>query len=150
MAELFTDGTDVDFGSTPETVPGSLLEPEPTVAPTTAPVPTSTPLPVLDQQNTVADQIESSGSSATDTGEEISEGVVQVLPVDTVDWEKYLDQFIQQHETQNELLESLIQENQKLDQELKNIQNAMPAVLCMLGVIIGVLLMHIFASYIRP
>ena len=47
-------------------------------------------------------------------------------------------------------MQILVRENKKLEQDIKNIQNAMPAMMCMLGVIIGVLLLHILASYIRP
>lgn len=143
MAEIFSDGASADFGTDPGNIPEPAV-PETTVSPTAA------PLPVQDQQNSLGNETDISGGTAADSGTEIPEGVEEVQDADTVDWQKYLDQLIQQHEKQNELLETLIQEDQKIDQELKNIQNAMPAVLCMLGVIIGVLLMHIFASYVRP
>ena len=68
----------------------------------------------------------------------------------TVDYTALLEQLIQQNEKQQELMETLVRENKKLEQDMKNIQNAMPSMMCMLGVIIGVLLLHILASYIRP
>lgn len=143
MAELFTDDTSADFG-TDQTV---VAEPE---VPVTTVAPTATPVPVQDQQNTVADQTDTAGDSSDPAGQEPDQGVETVQASDTVDYETYLDQVIQQNEKQNELLEALVKEDQKLDQDMKNIQNAMPAVMCMLGVIIGVLLLHILASYIRP
>ena len=67
-----------------------------------------------------------------------------------LDYTALLEQLIQQNKKQQELMETLVKENKKLEQDIKNIQNAMPAMMCMLGVIIGVLLLHILASYIRP
>ena len=111
MADIFTDGPVFEEDQ------GTVSEP---VIPAPAVQPAATPVPVPDQQDTVADQ--------TDTSE----------------------QLIQQNEKQQELMETLVRENKKLEQDMKNIQNAMPAMMCMLGVIIGVLLLHILASYIRP
>ena len=51
MGELFTDGTNADFGTDPAVTPELAVRPEPTVAPTETPVPTATPLPVSDQQS---------------------------------------------------------------------------------------------------
>lgn len=144
MAELFTDGADVNFGSDPEITPEPAVEPTPTVAPA------STPLPVQDQQNSVADQTDTAGDPSTVSGKEVSEGVEEVPAADTVNYETYLEQLIQQNEKQNESLQALIKEDKKLDQDVKSVQNAMPAVMCMLGVIIGLLLLQILASYIRP
>lgn len=120
MADIFTDGSvfEQDQGTVPEPV-----------APAPAVQPAATPVPVPDQQDTVADQTDTSGSSP-----------------DTA----LLEQLIQQNEKQQELMETLVRENKKLGQDMKNIQNAMPSMMCMLGVIIGVLLLHILASYIRP
>ena len=143
MAEIFTDGTLADFGTDQGTIP------EPAV-PDTSVAPTATPVPVQDQQNTVADQTNSAGNPSDPAEQEPDQGVEEVQDADTVNYETYLEQLIQQNEKQNELLQALIKEDQKLDRDMKNIQNAMPAVMCMLGVIIGVLLLHILASYIRP
>lgn len=143
MAEIFSDGESAVFGTDPENIPESDTQ-EPTVTPA------ATPLPVQDQQSLLGNEADTPGDTVADPGAEVPEGVEEVQDADTVDWQKYLDQLIQQHEKQNELLETLIQEDKKLDQQLKNIQNAMPAILCMLGVIVGILLMHIFASYMRP
>lgn len=144
MAELFTDGTDVNFGSDPEITLEPAVEPTPTV------VPTATPLPVQDQQDSMADKTDTAGDLSAVSGKEVSEGVEEVPAADTVDYETYLEQLIQQNEKQNELLQTLIKEDKKLDQDMKSVQNAMPAVMCMLGVIIGLLLLQILASYIRP
>lgn len=144
MAELFTDGTDVNFGSDPEITLEPAVEPTPTV------VPTATPLPVQDQQDSMADKTDTAGDPSAVSGKEVSEGVEEVPAPDTVDYETYLEQLIQQNEKQNELLQTLIKEDTKLDQDMKSVQNAMPAVMCMLGVIIGLLLLQILASYIRP
>lgn len=144
MAELFTDGTDVNFGSDPEITLEPAVEPTPTV------VPTATPLPVQDQQDSMADKTDTAGDPSAVSGKEVSEGVEEVPAADTVDYETYLKQLIQQNEKQNELLQTLIKEDTKLDQDMKSVQNAMPAVMCMLGVIIGLLLLQILASYVRP
>ena len=82
--------------------------------------------------------------------QEPAQGVEEVPDAGTVDYTALLEQLIQQNEKQQELMETLVRENKKLEQDMKNIQNAMPAMMCMLGVIIGVLLLHILASYIRP
>lgn len=50
----------------------------------------------------------------------------------------------------NEKMDRLILEIQKTEQLAGSLQNAMPALLCMSGIIIGVLLLHILASYLRP
>lgn len=144
MAELFTDGADVNFGSDPEITPEPAVEPTPTV------VPTATPLPVQDQQDSMADKTDTAGDPSTVSGKEVSGGVEEVPAADTVNYETYLEQLIQQNEKQNESLQALIKEDKKLDQDMKSVQNAMPAVMCMLGVIIGLLLLQILASYIRP
>ena len=148
MAELFTDGTDVDFGSDPETIPEPVMEAEPTVLPepTATPVPTATPLPVPDQQSPVADKTDASGDPSPVTGEEVPEGVEEVPDPDTVEQIDYTELLARQ----NELLEAIILQDEKLDQDMRTVQNAMPAVMCMMGVVIGVLLLHILASYIRP
>ena len=44
----------------------------------------------------------------------------------------------------------IVLKDEQIEHDMKNVQNAMPAVMCMLGVVIGVLLVHILASYIRP
>lgn len=110
----------------------------------------ATPVPVPDQQDTVADQTDTSGSSPDTAGQEPAQGVEEVPDAGTVDYTALLEQLIQQNEKQQELMETLVRENKKLEQDMKNIQNAMPSMMCMLGVIIGVLLLHILASYIRP
>ena len=90
------------------------------------------------------------GGSPDTAGQEPAQGVEEVPDAGTVDYTALLEQLIQQNEKQQELMETLVKENKKLEQDIKNIQNAMPAMMCMLGVIIGVLLLHILASYIRP
>lgn len=110
-------------GSVFEQDQGTVPEP---VAPAPAVQPAATPVPVPDQ------------------------AVEEVPDAGTVDYTALLEQLIQQNEKQQELMETLVRENKKLEQDIKNIQNAMPAMMCMLGVIIGVLLLHILASYIRP
>ena len=98
----------------------------------------------------MADQTDTSGSSPDTAGQEPAQGVEEVPDAGTVDYTALLEQLIQQNEKQQELMETLVRENKKLEQDMKNIQNAMPSMMCMLGVIIGVLLLHILASYIRP
>ena len=134
MADIFTDGPvfEEDQGTVPEPV---------------APAPA---VPVPNQQDTVADQTDTSGSSPDTAGQEPAQGVEEVPNAGTVDYTALLEQLIQQNKKQQELMETLVKENKKLEQDIKNIQNAMPAMMCMLGVIIGVLLLHILASYIRP
>lgn len=144
MADIFTDGPvfEEDQGTVPEPV-----------IPAPAIQPAATPVPVPDQQDTVADQTDTSGSSSDTAGQEPAQGVEEVPDAGTVDYTALLEQLIQQNEKQQELMETLVRENKKLEQDIKNIQNAqnaMPAMMCMLGVIIGVLLLHILAFYIRP
>ena len=141
MADIFTDGPvfEQDQGTVPEPV-----------APAPAVQPAATPVPVPDQQDTVADQTDTSGSSPDTAGQEPGQGVEEVPNAGTVDYTALLEQLIQQNKKQQELMETLVKENKKLEQDIKNIQNVMPAMMCMLGVIIGVLLLHILASYIRP
>ena len=98
----------------------------------------------------MADQTDTSGSSPDTAGQDPGQGVEEVPNAGTVDYTALLEQLIQQNKKQQELMETLVKENKKLEQDIKNIQNAMPAMMCMLGVIIGVLLLHILASYIRP
>lgn len=145
MAELFTDGTNVDFGTDLLITPEPAVESEPTLAPTEAPVPTATPLPVPDQQSPVADKADISGDPAADSGTEVSDGVEEVPAADTVEQIDYTDLLTRQ----NELLEMIILKDEKLDQDMRTVQNAMPAVMCMMGVIVGLLLLQILASYIR-
>ena len=138
MADIFTDGPvfEEDQGTVPEPV-----------IPAPAVQPAATPVPVPDQQDTVADQTD------TSAGQEPAQGVEEVPDAGTVDYTALLEQLIHQNEKQQELMETLVRENKKLEQDIKNIQNAqnaMPAMMCMLGVIIGVLLLHILAFYIRP
>ena len=141
MADIFTDGPvfEEDQGTVPEPV-----------APAPAVQPAATPVPVPDQQDTVADQTDTAGGSPDIAGQEPAQGVEEVPDAGTVDYTALLEQLIQQNEKQQELMETLVRENKKLEQDIKNIQNAMPSMMCMLGVIIGVLLLHILASYIRP
>ncbi|RHO85431.1 hypothetical protein DW049_14070 [Ruminococcus sp. AF41-9] len=146
MGELFTDGTNADFGTDPAITPEPAVQPEPTVAPTETPVPTATPLPVPDQQSPVADKVDTSGDPAADPGTEVSDGVEEVPAADTVEQIDYTDLLTRQ----NELLEMIILKDEKLDQDMRTVQNAMPAVMCMMGVIVGLLLLQILASYIRP
>lgn len=138
MADIFTDGPvfEQDQGTVPESV-----------APAPAVQPAATPVPVPYQQDTVANQTDTSGSSPDTAGQEPGQGVEEVPDAD---YTVLLEQLIQQNEKQQELMETLVRENKKLEQDIKNIQNAMPSMMCMLGVIIGVLLLHILASYIRP
>lgn len=145
MAELFTDGTNVDFGTDLLITPEPAVESEPTLAPTESPVPTATPLPVPDQQSPVADKADTSGDPAADSGTEVSDGVEEVPAADTVEQIDYTDLLTRQ----NELLEMIILKDEKLDQDMRTVQNAMPAVMCMMGVIVGLLLLQILASYIR-
>ena len=146
MGELFTDGTNADFGTDPAIIPEPAVQPEPTVAPTETPVPTATPLPVPDQQSPVADKADTSGDPAADPGTEVSDGVEEVPAADTVEQIDYTDLLTRQ----NELLEMIILKDEKLDQDMRTVQNAMSAVMCMMGVIVGLLLLQILASYIRP
>lgn len=138
MADIFTDGPVFEEDQ------GTVSEP---VAPAPAVQPAATPVPVPDQQDTVADQTDTAGGSPDTAGQEPAQGVEEVPDAGTVDYTALLEQLIQQNEKQ---METLVRENKKLEQDMKNIQNAMPAMMCMLGVIIGVLLLHILASYIRP
>lgn len=139
MADLFTDGTGADFGTDPAVTPEP-LQPQPTAAPT------ATPLPVPDQQSPLAGETDNISSSDTDTGTEIPEGVETVPASDTIAQIDYTELLTRQ----NELLETLILKDEKLDQDIRTVQNAMPAVMCMLGVIVGLLLLQVLASYIRP
>lgn len=144
MADIFTDGPVFEENQ------GTVPEP---VIPAPAVQPAATPVPVPDQQDTVADQTDTSGSSSDTAGQEPAQGVEEVPDAGTVDYTALLEQLIHQNEKQQELMETLVRENKKLEQDIKNIQNAqnaMPAMMCMLGVIIGVLLLHILAFYIRP
>lgn len=77
---------------------------------------------------------------------ETSQGVEETAgqdPVVQIDYTPLLNET-------NLKLDSLILEVRKTDSDLRNVQNAMPALLCMSGVIIGILLLHILVSYLRP
>ena len=106
--------------------------------------------PEAETEDTVADQTDTAGNFPDTAGQEPGQGVEEVPNTGTVDYTVLLEQLIQQNEKQQELMETLVRENKKLEQDMKNIRNAMPSMMCMLGVIIGVLLLHILASYIRP
>ncbi|MDD7218886.1 MAG: hypothetical protein PUI16_02675 [Clostridia bacterium] len=135
MADIFDDSpVNTDFG----TDPAITTEPLPTVTPV--------PVPVQDQQGTLDLQASDSNNTVSDDGTQTSEGMEEVPASDSVTVIDYTDILTKQ----NENLETLILEQQKTNQELTNIQNAMPGVMCMLGVVIGLLLLQIFASYIRP
>ena len=140
MADIFTDGPvfEQDQGTVPEPV-----------APAPAVQPAATPVPVPDQQDTVLIKLTLLAVPLDTAGQEPGQGVEEVPDAGTVDYTALLEQLIQQNEKQQELMETL-SGNKKLEQDMKNIQNAMPSMMCMLGVIIGVLLLHILASYIRP
>lgn len=148
MADLFTDGTGTGFGTDPAVTPEP-VEPEPTAAPAETPVLTAAPLPVPDQQNPVAGETGSTDNSDTDAGTGTPEGVEKVPAPDTVTQFEQID-YTDLLSRQNELLETLVLRDAKLDQDMRTLQNAMPAVMCMLGVIAGLLLLQILASYIRP
>ena len=123
MADIFTDGPVFEEDQ------GTVSEP---VIPAPAVQPAATPVPVPDQQDTVADQTDTSGSSPDTAGQEPGQGVEEVPNAGTVDYTALLEQLIQQNEKQQELMETLVKENKKLEQDIKNIQNAMPAMMCML------------------
>lgn len=135
MADIFDDSpVNTDFG----TDPAITTEPLPTVTPV--------PVPVQDQQGNLDLQASDFNNTVSDDGTQTSEGMEEVPASDSVTVIDYTDILTKQ----NENLETLILEQQKTNQELTNIQNAMPGVMCMLGVVIGLLLLQIFASYIRP
>ena len=104
MADIFTDGPvfEADQGTVPEPV-----------APAPAVQPAATPVPVPDQQDTVADQTDTSGSSPDTAGQEPGQGVEEVPDSGTVDYTALLEQLIQQNEKQQELMETLVRENKK-------------------------------------
>lgn len=135
MADIFDDSpVNTDFGTDPTIT----TEPLPTVTPV--------PVPVQDQQGNLDLQASDFNNTVSDDGTQTSEGMEEVPASDPVTVIDYTDILTKQ----NENLETLILEQQKTNQELTNIQNAMPGVMCMLGVVIGLLLLQIFASYIRP
>ena len=78
------------------------------------------------------------------------EEVPDADPVNQVDYTDLLTKQNELLESQQELLMQIVLKDEQIEHDMKNVQNAMPAVMCMLGVVIGVLLVHILASYIRP
>ena len=78
------------------------------------------------------------------------EEVPDADPVNQVDYTELLTKQNELLESQQGLLMQIILKDEQIEQDMRNVQNAMPAVMCMLGVVIGVLLVHILASYIRP
>mgnify|MGYP000048984004 CR=1 FL=1 len=141
MADIFTDGPVFEEDQ------GTVSEP---VIPAPAVQPAATPGTSTGSAEHCADQTDTADGSPDTAGQEPAQGVEEVPDAGTVDYTALLEQLIQQNEKQQELMETLVKENKKLEQDMKNIQNAMPSMMCILGVIIGVLLLHILASYIRP
>lgn len=93
------------------------------------------------------------GDPADTAGGQPGEGMEEVPDADPVNQVDYTDLLTKQNElleSQQELLMQIVLKDEQIEHDMKNVQNAMPAVMCMLGVVIGVLLVHILASYIRP
>ena len=144
MADIFTDGPVFEENQ------GTVPEP---VAPAPAVQPAATPVPVPAEQDPLDREASAVGDPADTAGSQPGEGVEEVPdadPVNQVDYTELLTKQNELLESQQELLMQIVLKDEQIEHEMKNVQNAMPAVMCMLGVVIGVLLVHILASYIRP
>lgn len=129
MADLFTDSP--DYGTV-------VLVPE---------TPAPTEIPVSDQQVPLDGQTDLPADPLPPSGEDAVPGVETVPSADPVIQQIDYTDLLKEVNTN---LEMLIQEEKAAVRELSNIRSAMPAMMCMLGVIIGILLLKILASYIRP
>lgn len=146
MADLFSDGQGALFTPDQGTVQQQVIQAAP-------PAPTATPVPVPAEQDSLDGEASAVGDPAGTAGGQPGEGVEEVPDADPVNQVDYTDLLTKQNElleSQQELLMQIVLKDEQIEHEMKNIQNAMPAVMCMLGVVIGVLLVHILASYIRP
>ena len=146
MADLFSDGKDALFTPDQGTVQQQVIQ-------EATPVPTAAPVPVPAEQDPLDREASAVGDPADTAGSQPGEGVEEVPdadPVNQVDYTELLTKQNELLESQQELLMQIVLKDEQIEHEMKNVQNAMPAVMCMLGVVIGVLLVHILASYIRP
>lgn len=146
MADLFSDGQDALFTPDQGTVQQQVIQ-------AATPVPTATPVPVSAEQDPLDGEASAVGNPADIAGSQPGEGVEEVSdadPVNQVDYTELLTKQNELLESQQELLMQIVLKNEQIEQDMRSVQNAMPAVMCLLGVIVGVLLVHILASYIRP
>ena len=146
MADLFSDGQDALFTPDQGTVQQQVIQ-------AATPVPTATPVPVPAEQDPLDGEASAVGDPADTAGGQPGEGVEEVPdadPVNQVDYTELLTKQNELLESQQELLMQIVLKDEQIEQDMRNVQNAMPAVMCLLGVIVGVLLVHILASYIRP
>lgn len=149
MGEEFTDIPEVPFDEWEELeeFPEQSVqyEPVPDDAPfdsVEGPPPASEPLAetVPTEPETVPDvsPAPSDGEAAEGVGD-----VPESEPVVQIDYTAILTET-------NLKLDDLILETQKMEQVVINVQNALPVLIYVSGIIIGILLLHILASYLRP
>lgn len=147
MADIFTDSVDqqIDQGYVQPDQSfsdGTVLD----LMPELSPVPEPTEIPVLAAPDFVSDEQQEQNSSPDLQPElpdlEAGNQAETVLATDQIDYTELL----QKH---NEILDSLLLEVRETNARLSGIANAMPVLMCMLGFIIGVLLIQILASYLR-
>lgn len=146
MADLFSDGQDALFTPDQGAVQQQVIQ-------AATPAPTATPVPVPAEQDPLDGEASAVGDPADTAGGQPGEGVEEVPDADPVNQIDYTELISKQNtllEKQNKYLQQIVVKDKQIEKEMKNVQNAMPAVMCMLGVVIGVLLVHILASYIRP
>lgn len=142
MGDLFTDTPDYtpieEFPQDSE--PDSVPVPEPTA------VPPEEPEPVQPENGSPDVPTALPGDSSASTGEEAPAGVEEVPIADTITQIDYTDILSKQLEQ----IEFLVQETKAINQEMQTISHIFPVISCLLGIIIGILLLKILASYIRP
>lgn len=115
--------------------------------PTVSPEPTQSEQTPANSDSNI--NIDSSVSLDKDLPEEV-ENFQNIESEGVTDYSDYLIEQNKYLKEQNEYLKSIVSETQYCQRELNNIQNAMPGVMCILGLIVGLLLLQILASYIRP
>ncbi|MDO4276340.1 MAG: hypothetical protein Q4D16_21945 [Eubacteriales bacterium] len=139
MEDLFTD-TPMD---TP--IEGEVAEPAPIDTPVDTPEPVPDPKVPLDGQTVIID------NPSIMPSQEPAEGVETVPDEDTVTPTPVPDysDLLAEVQNQSEYLETISADIQICNQQVSNIQNAMPVMVVCLGIITGILLLQILSSYIR-
>lgn len=154
MNENFADG----FTDEAEAPVSGIFDEE--YSPTPTPVPQTTPVYLY--QEPVADETGSFGLSNFDTGiqslsgvdalpENLSEGQSEVTPsAEESQASQDYAELLAELKSQSEQLTALVSQTEEMSRQLTGIYNALPVLTVMLGIAVGVLLVHIFSAYFRP
>lgn len=146
MEELFTDVPEDVVGSEPTVSPVPQESSDSDIQDSGQADPAVSTGSVQAEQDPLDQQADTGSDTSVSSDKDFSEGVETLQDSATVGTVDYTDLL----KEQNEHLQSLISETRQCRQELENIQNAMPGMMCALGLVIGLLLLQILASYLRP